>query len=135
MNIALAIIQHPTDETILIAQRKPDVPLANFWEFPGGKCLPGESLPDCVVRETWEEVGISIRIIEAWPSIVHAYPGHTVCLYPFFCRAETADALPLDSQRIAWIAPRDLKQYQFPEANMHLLDRLQRMDLIPSFAL
>ena len=40
MTIALALIQHPTDGTVLIAQRLPDAHLPDLWEFPGGKCLP-----------------------------------------------------------------------------------------------
>lgn len=30
------------------------------WDLPGGKLAPGENLQDAVVREVWEETGISI---------------------------------------------------------------------------
>lgn len=30
------------------------------WDLPGGKLAPGETLQDAVVREVWEETGISI---------------------------------------------------------------------------
>ena len=42
VEIALAIIRHPTENSYLIAQRKENVHLADFWEFPGGKRLRGE---------------------------------------------------------------------------------------------
>jgi mutator protein MutT len=124
MDIALAIIKHPKDGTILIARRKTDTHLANFWEFPGGKCLPGESLQEAVIRETLEEVGIPIDIVDAWPMIEHAYPGRKVKLYPFVCRALKTDARPIGNSEIAWVASDDLAQYEFPEANAEIVRRL-----------
>ena len=124
MDIALALILHPTDAAVLIAQRRPDAHLANLWEFPGGKCLPGESPADCARRETGEETGLSVQILDAWPPITHAYPDRTVTLHPFLCRALSEDARPLGSRQIVW-APLDaLHNYPFPEANAPLLARL-----------
>jgi 8-oxo-dGTP pyrophosphatase MutT (NUDIX family) len=46
----------------LIARRNPGVHLAGFWEFPGGKCEPGETLEECLRRELFEELGIRIDV-------------------------------------------------------------------------
>ena len=124
MNIAIAIIKHPKEERILIAQRNADVHLAHFWEFPGGKCHPGESLREAVRRETMEEVGLEIDILEEWPSIVYDYPGRTVTLYPFFSRAHSADARPLGNRQIKWVTLAELPEYEFPEANAPMIRRL-----------
>lgn len=127
MDIALALILHPTDKAILIAQRRPDAHLPNLWEFPGGKCLPGEAPADCAKRETQEETGLFVQVLEAWPALTHAYPERTVTLHPFLCRAPSADARPLGSRQIAW-APLDaLGDYSFPEANAALLARLSAL--------
>ncbi len=124
MDIALALILHPTDVAVLIAQRKADAHLANLWEFPGGKCLPGEAPADCALREAREETELEVQILEAWPPITHVYPERTVTLHPFLCRALSADACPVGSQQIVW-APLDaLVEYAFPEANAPLLARL-----------
>ena len=69
MDIALALILHPTESAVLIAQRKADVHLANLWEFPGGKCLPGEAPADGARREAREETGLDVEILEAWPTL------------------------------------------------------------------
>jgi len=124
-DIALAIIRHPTEQRYLIALRKQGAHLADFWEFPGGKCLPGESLTDCAMREAREEVGLTVTVLEAWPPVPFEYPERLVTLHPFLCRADTADAQPLDSRQVAWVAPSDLAHYPFPPANAPLLARLQ----------
>lgn len=124
VDIALALILHPTDHAVLIAERKPDAHLANLWEFPGGKCLPGEASADCARRETREETGLEVQVLEAWPPITHAYSERTVTLHPFLCRALTAEARPLGSRQIVWASLDTLGDYPFPEANAPLLARL-----------
>ncbi len=127
MNIALAIILHPTNNgTVLIAQRKDDAHQGGRWEFPGGKCDTGEAPADCAVRETREETGLDAEILEAWPAITHEYPDRTVTLYPFLCQARTADARPLGSRQVVWVLASDLGGYAFPEANAPLLARLYK---------
>jgi len=125
MNIAIALILHPAGGTLLIAQRKDGVHKAGYWEFPGGKCLDGETPADCAVRETHEETGLKITILEAWPIITHEYPERTVSLHPFLCQASSGDAQPRESKQIAWVLPEELNRYQFPEANAPILERLQ----------
>ncbi len=128
-DIALAIIRHPVEATYLIALRKSEAHLGEFWEFPGGKCRAGESLAACAVREAREEIGLTVTVEEAWAPIPVEYPERRVTLYPFLCHAERGDARPLDNRQIAWVAPGDLASYPFPPANAPLLERLQATDL------
>jgi 8-oxo-dGTP diphosphatase len=127
MIIALALILHPTDGTVLIAQRKAGAHLENLWEFPGGKCLDGETPDECAVRETREETGLEVTVLEAWPSIIHVYPERTVILHPFLCQSRSADARPRESRQVAWVSPGELSGYPFPEANTPILERLARI--------
>ena len=46
----------------LVGLRGPDVPLAGYAEFPGGKCLPNESPEDGAVRECREESGLLVTV-------------------------------------------------------------------------
>lgn len=126
--IALALILHPTDGTILIAQRKAGVHQELRWEFPGGKCLDGETPEACAVRETWEETGLMVTVLESWPPIIHKYPERTVHLSPFLCRAHSADAAARESRQIAWVTPSELSGYDFPDANAPLLARLEAIN-------
>jgi len=124
MEIALAIIRHPTEDLILIAQRRSDAHLANLWEFPGGKCQSGESLWECAARETLEEVDLSVTLLEEWPAVRYAYPERTVTLHPFLCQAKSSKARSLGNKQVAWVAPKELGNYPFPEANVPIITQL-----------
>ena len=41
VNVAAGLVYR--EGRYLIARRNPGVHLAGFWEFPGGKCEPGET--------------------------------------------------------------------------------------------
>lgn len=127
MDIALAIVRHPSTNAILLARRPDAAHQGGLWEFPGGKCQPGEAPADCAVRETLEETGLNVSVLEAWPVVPHVYPDRTVVLHPFFCRAFAADALPLASVDVRWVVPSDMGQYAFPPANAPLLARLRAL--------
>lgn len=46
---------------VFVARRKPGGALGGKWEFPGGKCEPGESAEEALVREYREELGLEVR--------------------------------------------------------------------------
>lgn len=122
--IGLALILHPAGDAVLIARRTPEAHLGGFWEFPGGKCEPGETPEACAVRETREETGLEVFVLEAWPALTYAYPDRTVHLHPFLCRAANADFSPHGSLEARWVLLADLPCYSFPPANAPLLTRL-----------
>ena len=124
LDIAIAIIVHPREDSILIALRKSDAHLPDVWEFPGGKCEPGESARDCVVRECLEEVGLNVNPVQEWDVITYEYPEKTVRLHPFVCTTDSIDAQPLGSQRVEWVERGGLIDYEFPQANFPIIHRL-----------
>ncbi|HAK44799.1 MAG TPA: 8-oxo-dGTP diphosphatase MutT [Spirochaeta sp.] len=56
---------------VLICRRAPGEKLAGFWEFPGGKVEPGESLQECLERELREELDVEVRAGEIIRLTVH----------------------------------------------------------------
>ena len=124
MDIAIAIVFHPSDDRILIAKRFPKAHQGDRWEFPGGKCEDGETPEAAAVRECLEEVGLAVAPIERWPEIVHDYADRIVRLHPVVCKAHTAAAEAIECAEVAWVAPGDLGGYDFPAANAPLIARL-----------
>lgn len=43
---------------VILRDDKPDIPWPGYWDLPGGGREGEESPLDCVLRETWEEVGL-----------------------------------------------------------------------------
>jgi len=47
-------------DELLVCQRPLDKRHGGLWEFPGGKCEPGESDADAARRELHEELGVEV---------------------------------------------------------------------------
>lgn len=110
----------------LIARRKPGVHLAGFWEFPGGKREPGETLEACLQRELFEELNIHVDIPIPFQVIRHEYAEKTVELHFFRCRIERGHATALDCAEIRWVWPHELGDFEFPPADRPIIEALQR---------
>ncbi|HZK80906.1 MAG TPA: 8-oxo-dGTP diphosphatase MutT [Humisphaera sp.] len=119
IDVAIAIIHR--SGKVLICQRRKNDTFADLWEFPGGKVEAGETPEQCLAREIHEELGISVRIDNCFPTIAHDYPQLTVHLFPFLCTIQSGEPRPLASQRLQWVAVNDLSDFPFPAANAALL--------------
>jgi mutator protein MutT len=106
----------------LIGLRPDGAPLAEVWEFPGGKIVPGESHAEAACRECLEETGLEVRIAGEYPSVDHDYAHGRVRLRFFAC-VPLAEHRPLPS-RFRWVSVAELHDYRFPPANGALLEHL-----------
>ena len=52
-------------DRLLVCQRPPHKRHAGLWEFPGGKCEPGESDGAAAARELREELGVTATEVGA----------------------------------------------------------------------
>jgi len=111
---------------VLICRRKVEGAFGGFWEFPGGKCEPGESPSQCVIRELHEELAIEVRPNQALETLEHDYPHLHVRLHPFICEMIRGEPQAIECVQIEWVDPPRLTDYRFPEANEPLLRALIR---------
>ncbi len=111
---------------ILICQRKKNDSFGGFWEFPGGKCEPNETLEDCLVRELREELDIVVRPLEKLASIQHDYPNVRLTLHAFLCEHLSGEPKLIECQDARWAQARELESYKFPPANESLLRQIIR---------
>jgi mutator protein MutT len=108
------------DGRFLVTRRLKDTHLSGYWEFPGGKCEPGESHEACLVRELREELDVSSTIGPEILVTEHPYPSKRVRLH--FRRCEiTGDPTPMMGQEMRWITREEMKAMQFPEADRDLV--------------
>jgi 8-oxo-dGTP diphosphatase len=81
--VAVGVLLRP-DGAVLLADRPAGKPYAGYWEFPGGKIEPGESVEHALARELHEELGIDIGPATPWITFEFDYPHAYVRLH--FCR-------------------------------------------------
>jgi 8-oxo-dGTP diphosphatase len=111
------------DGRFLVTRRLDHGHLPGLWEFPGGKCEPGESHDACLARELMEELGVRATIGDEIIVIEHAYPDRTVRLH--FRRTEIAgEPQARLGQQMQWVARESLDTLEFPAADRALIDRL-----------
>jgi 8-oxo-dGTP diphosphatase len=113
------------DGLFLVTRRQPGVHLAGFWEFPGGKCDPGEALTVGLARELLEELDVPSRIGEEIFATTHTYPERSVELHFFRCEL-LGEPRPQLGQEMRWVRREDLGALEFPPADAELIQILTK---------
>jgi 8-oxo-dGTP diphosphatase len=120
--VAAAIVER--DDRFLITRRQQGVHLEGFWEFPGGKCDPGEAHAACLARELREELAVEVRVGEEVLTVTHAYPDRIVELHFLRCELQGAPA-PQQGQAMRWARRDELALLEFPPADQELIEKLR----------
>ena len=116
--VAAAIIERAG--RYLVTRRQEGTHLAGVWEFPGGKCEPGETLAACMARELREELGIDAAVGAEVFTTTHDYCDRRVELH--FLRCECAgEATPQLGQEMRWASKNQLLDLDFPPADAELI--------------
>ncbi len=113
-------------ETFLAAQRPTGHPQAGFWEFPGGKVEPGETLEAALARELSEELSLSVRNPIFWRTVDHDYAIRSVRLHFYHITEFSGTPAGNDGQAFCWVTPEEARKLPFLEADRPLLEELAR---------
>ena len=129
VRVVAALIVDESGARYLVQQRLPNTSRANLWEFPGGKVEPGEGEAQALSREGVEELGVALEVgARAWGT-VHEYLDLTVELEVYWATIRTGAPRPLGAQALRWCSTAELRALPFCEADLPLLDALERGDL------
>ena len=99
--VAVGVLIAPNGDFLLTSRPEGKV-YAGYWEFPGGKVDPGETIEQALRRELIEEIGITIGAVHPWRAAVVDYP-HALVRLNFFKVYEWSGELRMhEGQRCAW---------------------------------
>ena len=121
--VTAAVIER--DGRVLVTRRLQGTHLEGFWEFPGGKCDPGEALDACLLRELREELAVDAVIGDEMLSTSHTYPERRVELH-FFSVSLRGEPVPQLGQEMQWVRLEDLSSLTLPPADDELVTLLTR---------
>jgi len=93
---------------ILLGQRPIGKPYAGYWEFPGGKIEPGETLFTALSRELQEEIDVRINDAEEFMVLEHDYPHAYVRLHICFVKSWQGQPRGLENQALGWLSIKDI---------------------------
>lgn len=107
VDVAVGVIERP-DGQVLLACRPEGRPYAGYWEFPGGKVEPDETIAQAMSRELHEELGLTEVSSTPWIVVGHTYPHATVRLFFRRVRAWQGEPESREGQALAWRSPMSL---------------------------
>jgi 8-oxo-dGTP diphosphatase len=101
VDVAVGVLIRPNGD-FLLTSRPPGKVYEGYWEFPGGKLEPGESVEQALRRELLEEIGITVRDVQPWKIELVDYPHALVRLN--FCKVFdwTGELHMHEGQAFAW---------------------------------
>jgi len=106
---AAILLREGTPGTEYLLARRPDGKVfAGYWEFPGGKVEPGETLREALVREIQEELGVKIDRAFPWLSCLFTYPHATVRLKFFRVASWHGEVAPIEHSGFSWVRIGDV---------------------------
>jgi len=112
--VLIAIFDHPESSGIVFTERRLDLPRhPGEISFPGGKPLTGETLADCALRESEEEIALDpaeVEIVGALPPVSTIVTGYKVSPFVGLIRSDLPLAPnPDEVERILPLRLSDLR--------------------------
>ena len=119
--IALLALVNEKNE-VLISFRKNKKEYDGYWEYPGGKVEENETLEQAIIREIKEEIDLEIskNCIAPLTFAVDQNGESETVLFLYICRKWEGSVTSLLDQRMKWVKPIDLAEYQMPAPNRFL---------------
>ena len=132
MRVVAAVIER--ERRILICQRRRQDSLGLKWEFPGGKVEDGETEDAALGRELREELGVTLRQSREIARVQHQHAHLPELVEIRFFAAEISGPEPAPNayERIEWVLPKNLGDYDFLEADIPLVARLATGQIKPA---
>lgn len=126
MRTVVAAVIERRDRRLLIGQRRRSDTSALKWEFPGGKVERGETPEAALERELLEELGTTLRKCTPIGRVVHKYADTPEELEIVFFAAAISEGqlTPRTFEKVEWVLPKELGEYDFLAANAGLVANL-----------
>ena len=98
-----------------------------WWEFPGGKTEPGESLEDALKREIMEELEAEVAVGELLETVEWDYPSFHLTMHCFVCTL-LSDTIQLNEHEAdAWLDAESLHTVKWLPADEGLIPKIQHL--------
>lgn len=117
LHVAVGVVFN-SQRQVLVALRPRHADQGNLWEFPGGKVEAGETVEEALVRELYEEIGITVTSVSSLLTIEHQYPNKKVFLDVWEVLSYEGEPYAKEDQvEVKWVSLAELSTLAIPVAN------------------
>jgi 8-oxo-dGTP diphosphatase len=113
------------DKHVLLAKRAIGQSLAGYWEFPGGKLEPGETLQKCLERELLEELNIKTRAGAVFHENLYEYNNGAINLVGLETELLSDNFVLLVHDEIQWVKIVNLLDYKLAPADIPIAKKVK----------
>lgn len=125
VHVVGAIIENEKNE-IFCALRSPEMSLANYWEFPGGKIEVGETPKQALEREIKEEFACTIQVGVKVEDTAYEYENVIVRLETYKAKLIDGQPTALEHAATKWVTRDELTQLNFAPADVPAVDKIAK---------
>lgn len=116
VSVAIGIVRG-LNGRVLISKRRAEVVDGGLWEFPGGKVNEGESSLVALVRELYEEVGITPLVSIPTLTVNYRHEKYDLKIAVYEVPKWSGKLHSKEKQELRWIEPLSLSVYRMPAPN------------------
>jgi 8-oxo-dGTP diphosphatase len=124
IEVAVGIVYNQKGQ-LLVCKRLLHQYQGGYWEFPGGKVEPGETVAQALARELQEEVGINVLQQQPWMTVDYDYHQRAVRLNVVKVTVYENEPKGCEGQEIQWREVDDLPLLEWVPANQTIVHALQ----------
>ena len=123
INVVAALIH---DRGMVLAAQRGYGAYKDWWEFPGGKTRPGETLGEALEREILEELNVKIAVGNLFTTVEYDYPEFHLLMDCFWCRIEEGELTLLEHEAARWLPLSDLRQVKWLPADLMVIEKIEQ---------
>lgn len=114
-----------SDLLVIERDQKPDIPWPGHMDLPGGGREGDESPIDCALRETWEEVGLTLHSGDLVWARSYERPHGTIWFFVAHLPAQTVDDIRFGDEGQGWSLMAPEVYLNHPRQIPHFSDQLR----------
>lgn len=124
IHIVAGIIFNSDKTQVFITKRPSDKHKGGYWEFPGGKVEARETYQQALVRELEEEIDIRVENQSLCEHLDFDYVDKSLTFDFIYVHEFSGTPYGKEGQEAQWVNIIELTNYDFPEANRAIVDKV-----------